>query len=473
VTAALDLLDLGSLDAHQLEVDERTAPLSFARLWHRPPPRTSQRDSIRAMLEPGKLFAFLLGGNRSGKTESVSQLFVALGLGREHHWVSSWCRINGVDQGLIPKGPGIVWCVSGDSNDSRRFLRPKMAKYLGETARWRNHDGNGEAEAVIETERGPAKWVFKSVDQGRDGFQGDSIRACGFDEEPLDNEVVEESMFRIVDQGGRLIFSMTPLYGWTKLLQERVREPRADTVVRFISGEDNPHLDQVALQRSLAATSAHLVDARAHGRITTAEGLVYRLDRSLHVVRAFDPPREWPRYLSIDFGTRNPAAWVWGALDPQDDVLHIYREHYQAGWTTHEHWEANRGIIASDPKLAEAIADPEDLNARMQLAELGLETRIADKDIRGGIDAVSERLALDANGKPGLVIHDCCRHLVQEFEGYRWPKQKGAAADGREQPVKKDDHALDALRYMCLYLKAGSRDEVVAIGSMEAPSYWR
>lgn len=473
MTAALDALDLGFLDAHELEADERQGPLAFARLWHRPLPRTSQRESIRAMLEPKKLFAFLLGGNRSGKTESVSQLFVALGLGREHPWVVAWCRNNGLDLERIPKGPGIVWCVSGDSNDSRRFLRPKMAKYLGPSASWRNHDGNGEAEAVIETELGPAKWVFKSVDQGRDGFQGDSIRACGFDEEPLDNEVVEESMFRVVDQGGRLIFSMTPLYGWTKLLHERVREPRPDTVFRFISGEDNPHLDQEALQRSLAATSAHLVDARAHGRITTAEGLVYRLDRSQHVVRSFAPPADWARYLSIDFGTRNPAAWVWGALDPTDDVLHVYREHYQAGWTTHEHWTANRPIIEADPALEEAIADPEDLNARMQLAELGLETRIADKDIRGGIDAVSERLAFDVNGKPGMVIHDCCRHLVQEFEGYRWPKQKGAAADGREQPVKKDDHALDALRYLCLYLKTHGPEAPLIFGGPTGPSYWR
>jgi phage terminase large subunit-like protein len=433
-----------------LVLARREAPLMFSALWHSP--RTSQSESIKAMLAPGLLFAFLLGGHRSGKTTGGFQMLVAYGLGREHPWVQAWCLLNGVDPMVIPSGPGTIWVVSGDSNDSRRIARPKTGQFLGTSARWRNKDGNGEAEAIIETELGIARWVFKSVDQGRDGFQGDSVRAVAFDEEPLDYEVVEESMFRVVDQAGRIFLFMTPIYGWTRLLAERVREVRSDTVVRRISGPDNPHVDQHALGMALSATSSHLKDARAHGHVTSAEGLVYPFDRALHVVPSFDPPRAWSRYLSIDFGVRNLAAWMYGALDPKDDVLHIFREHFQAGMTVGQHWEENKAWVKGD-HLKRAIADPEDLNARMELEAFGLKTLEADKNIRGGIDAVSARLATNAVGRPSILVHDCCVNLIREFEAYRWPKQRpGALSDPKDAPVKKDDHALDAVRYLCKHL---------------------
>lgn len=484
----------------------REAPLAFAQLWHRDGTRlvdgkevarTSQRDSIRALLEPGKLFAFLLGGNRSGKSEGGAQLLVAYALGREHPWTKAWCTLNGIDPMLIPSGPGTVWVDSGDSNDSRRIARPKIATYLGRSAMWRNRDGNGEAEALIEVPDayaggwgygGVAKWVFKSVDQGRDGHQGDAPRAVAFDEEPLDPEVVEECTFRVVDEGGRLFFLMTPLYGWTALLNDRVREVRTDTVVRYISGEDNPHQNQTALAMSLNAASVHMKEARAHGRVTTAVGLVYPFDRAVHVVPSFTPPLEWPRYLSIDFGTRNPACWLWGAVDGKDDVLHVWREHYAAGMTIKQHvahvtglevTEANLPAIAQywrDQNFAGVVADPEDLDARLELAELGLETTAANKAIRHGIDVVSGRMAQDANGNPHVVYHDCVVNLIREKEGYRWPKSRpGAVNDGTENPVKKDDHAMDALRYLCVFINDSQNDPIADVGGLDlvAASEWR
>lgn len=458
----------------------RDAPLSVARLWHSA--RTSQREAVRQCLTPDPmiLFAFLLGGNRAGKSDAGAQMDVALGLGSAHPWTRSWLNLNRLPLYCIPPEPHTVWCVSGDSNDSIRYVRPKLAKYLGPSAQWKNREGQGEAKATIETEHGTATWWFKSVDQGRDGFQGDAPRAIGFDEEPLDWEVVEECIMRVVDEAGRLHFRMTPLYGWTRLMHERVREVRPDTVVCRISGEDNPHLDQFALARSLAATSESLRRARAFGEITTTEGLVYQLDRERHVVKAFEPPKDWPRYLSIDFGTRNPACWLFGAVDPKDDVLHFHREHHRAGLTLAQHVREVTGFDPTDPsqlpalrewfgQFSGAVADPEDLDARMQLEEWGLETTPANKAIRHGIDVVTTRM-----NTGGVRYHDSCPNLIREKEGYRWPKAKaGAVNDGTETPVKKDDHAVDAERYLCVYLDDNASTGPLAIGGATAPSYWR
>ena len=473
----------------------KMGPIAYARLWHVPPSEagsSSQRDAVRAMLtaDPDVLYAFMLGGHRAGKSDAGAQMDVALALGSAHPWVQAWLEGNGLPLDCIPPEPSTVWCVSPDSNDSIRFVRPKLARYLGASAEWKNREGNGEAKATIETERGVATWWFKSVDQHRDGFQGDAVRAVSFDEEPLDYDVVEESSYRVVDLHGRLYFRMTPLYGWTRLLGERVRNPQSDTVVRYISGVDNPHVDQHALRRAHASTSSHLKSARMHGRITSAEGLVYPMfDRAKHLVRAHAVDAKWRRFLSIDFGTRNPASWHEYALDSKDNVLHVTREHFVAGLTIKQHVAVFTGIDVDDPELTSkarryfaqrnyevAVADPEDKQARMQLEdEYGLETTAANKDIRAGIDAMSERLALDANGNPGMLVHDCCSHFVEEIEGYRWPKSTLSSSGDREQPVKRDDHAMDDARYLCLYLKThDARDEYAVASPLGVgESYWR
>ncbi len=38
---------------------------------------------------------------------------------------------------------------------------------------------------------------------------------------------------------------------------------------------------------------------------------------------------------------------------------------------------------------------------------------------------------------------------VEEFDGYVWSLSEGKA--NKDEPVKQDDHGLDALRYGCMY----------------------
>jgi phage terminase large subunit len=43
-----------------------------------------------------------------------------------------------------------------------------------------------------------------------------------------------------------------------------------------------------------------------------------------------------------------------------------------------------------------------------------------------------------------LVCHEC-KGLIKEIESYVWDPK--ASEKGEDRPLKKDDHALDALRY--------------------------
>ena len=84
------------------------------------------------------------------------------------------------------------------------------------------------------------------------------------------------------------------------------------------------------------------------------------------------------------------------------------------------------------------------------MRECGIDNKPAPKHIGvvETINWVKERLALDSEGKPHLLIHSNCKNLIKEFRRYKWAKsEKG------DRPQKKDDHALDALRYQIAFLK--------------------
>src|SRR5690348_9579064 len=64
-----------------------------------------------------------------------------------------------------------------------------------------------------------------------------------------------------------------------------------------------------------------------HGIWAASEGMVYQdaFDASRNVINRIPIPREWPRYLVIDFGFVHPFVAQWWAEDP-DGRLYLYRE---------------------------------------------------------------------------------------------------------------------------------------------------
>jgi hypothetical protein len=73
--------------------------------------------------------------------------------------------------------------------------------------------------------------------------------------------------------------------------------------------------------------------------------------------------------------------------------------------------------------------------------------RPARKEKMRGIDTVSRHLRPAGEGlPPRLRIFSTCRNLIRELGTYKWPEGTDARDPGNE-PVKKDDHTLDALRY--------------------------
>lgn len=440
-------------------------PLAYARLWHAegwdtsgtsPRARTSQRKAVQGFY--GALAVAVLGGNGTGKSEAMGQLVVACMLGRDHPDVRAWLKGNHLQPEMIPPYPGRVLASALTSDDSRRVVRTKVAKYLPRdgSVRWRNQYGDGVAEAWIPDLRtggnpNGATIVFKSNDQGQRAYQGDEYDIVTFDEEH-DKDVVTESMMRLGRRPWKEGYAghfMTPLKGLTYVYDEFVESPKDGYRAVWMHGADNPHADQDFRRRQQAGLSDAAKRAREFGEFVAGEGRVYSMfSRTAHLIRPVEIPVTWQRWRSIDFGVTNPFCCLWFALDPADRVYHVYRCLYRPGYSTEENGhEIVR--LSEGERFAFDVADPESLDGRKTLADkCDIVTSKANKAVTEGISDVISVLMPDADGKVHLVFHDTpdMRPLLREIEGYRYP-DASSRKDTSENPLKKNDHAMDALRY--------------------------
>jgi phage terminase large subunit len=64
--------------------------------------------------------------------------------------------------------------------------------------------------------------------------------------------------------------------------------------------------------------------------------------------------------------------------------------------------------------------------------------------IKSGIDRIRELFKANK-----LHIHKSCINLISELETYSYPDKKDDHNE-QEKPIKENDHALDALRYVIM-----------------------
>ena len=213
-----------------------------------------------------------------------------------------------------------------------------------------------------------------------------------------------------------------------------------------------------------------------------AEGQVYEdFDPKVHLVDPFPIPPDWRRYRSIDFGFVHPFVCQWWAED-EDGRLYLYREMYYSRRTIAMHAAGNevvRGLVdysQEDGKIHSTICDW-DAGERATLEEHGISTIGADKRIQVGIEKVQERLKIQDDGRPRVMIFKNARveeddelktaykptSTAEEFSGYVWPRVGGKlqrSAD--ERPIKTADHGMDAMRYMIMNRDGGRSGTVRA-----------
>lgn len=197
-----------------------------------------------------------------------------------------------------------------------------------------------------------------------------------------------------------------------------------------------------------------------HGSFDTFEGLVFKefQDREPFVVKPFTIPENWYRFVGIDHGYRNPTAILWGAVS-SEGVVYIYDEFYATQKLVSDLAEIIK-TKNGEQRIQLYLIDPSTRNRNGQTGrsvidefnDRGIFTQPANNDVRAGFNRVHEYFKI-VGGKPRLRIFQNCVNLRTELQTYRWKDlSPSATQDSPEKPLKKNDHTVDALRYMICYL---------------------
>ena len=405
--------------------------------------RTSQRDCL---IDMGREVTAIIGGNRSGKSQAGAMLSVAYAAGRGQKWVRDWLDLNDLDEDLIPEKPGNVWVSSLSYADGLSYLRPKLDMYLPHGTKRYFWNSQNQARAVL-----PSGGVItcKSADSGHSKYQGASIDFAWLDEEHPE-EVYSEVLLRLVDRHGKCLLSLTPVRGLSWIQDQFVTRSLDGYKTRRLSSLDNPWISSKKIRQTVQHMSDESIKTRLYGDFTKQQGLIYPefdFDRHIYKGPLTDLKREWPRFRSIDFGTRHPFCCLWAALGP-DKTVYIYRELYRTEKTTIENGNEINRLSKDDPRYEFSVADPESRDGRLTLARsCRIQTHPALKSVIEGINVVKEYLHPDANGQVHLYIFPSCKNTIREFRLYRWAKNQD-----RDFPKKTDDHAMDSVRYLLMSL---------------------
>lgn len=413
-----------------------------------------RRSSQLTCLEGHGSEAHLLAtGNRFGKSDVGAMLSVAHALGSADPACKMFLENNGLDPNFIQKEAGVVWAVAISFSDALEYLRPKLDRFLPKGTTKKNWGARGRAEAVLPN---GGRIVSMSYEMKRKKFQGGEINFGWIDEEDPDPSVFEEMLLRCTDRNGWILITATPLNGLTWTYEKFYEKALEGYTYVHGTGLDNPFIDPRVLRRKVRGMTESMQRARLFGHFTSQSGLIYQnFNPSIHVIKPFEIPKDGKIFRSIDFGVRNPFCCLWFYWDQKgrfgaDDAVYVFREYYKTERTVIENGKRILDLSKKDQKVLFTVADSAGKGDRLLLSrELKIPTKPSPKELGlvNMIELVLDRLAIHADSKPRLFFFSSCTNLIKEIKKYRWKDTRS-----KDEPVKADDHALDALRYAIGFL---------------------
>lgn len=335
---------------------------------------------------------------------------------------------------------------------------------------------------------------FMSYDQDLDKFAGTSRHWVHFDEEPP-RSIWVECLARLIDTNGDFWMTMTPVEGITwvyeDLYEHNVDNPDGNVEVISINSIENPYLNAAAIQEfSNVLGNDEDSSTRIGGAFVQQGGRVYKnFDPTvggLHVLsepiddpKAMFPNANWLWIMGLDHGLKNPTAVLWMAVNEYGYCV-VFDEHYQNELTIDQHAKIIKerikqhgrfpDLLVADPSIRNRLANT-GVSTHQEYAKLGLPFILGNNDIKSGIIRVKRYFTpapliagvnyrphplfpVAGEAYPRLRISPKCANVIKEGKLYRFKtyanKKLNDDRNPYEEPNPKDDHALDALRYMIM-----------------------
>ena len=425
---------LKALDALKKKDEE-----SFAEKFR---PYTAQLDFLNSAKDSVCLF----GGNQSGKSTVGSFAVMCHATGNYPSW---W-------RGLRFSGPITIWVVGRTSKRVRDTIQEKLFGRLG-----RMGTGMIPKKAIVESsilkqqgtpgaiDRIEIKHVsgdtsviqFFSYEMEREKFEGSTIELVWFDEEPP-KDIYEECKMRVLAKSGNILFTFTPLWGTTPLVEDILGNKYVEKF--WLTMDDAKHLKPEDIERQLEGLSESDKKARRMGIPGVGEGKIIHYPESEYIIEPFEIPAYWRRIGGLDIGLAHPTGAICAAIDDDSDTIYVYKEYRVANKAAFEH--------AAHLKHwgVKFLIDPSAFNR-----QIGTNQSPAHIYNDEGLDLIRannnvESSAIELNrliGSGRLYIFSNLSMLLREMRMWRTKKNEDT---GKIKVVKEEDDLIDPLRYVCM-----------------------
>lgn len=221
---------------------------------------------------------------------------------------------------------------------------------------------------------------------------------------------------------------------------------------------DNPHIPKIEIEAMRNEMDEDSFAQEILGEFRKMTGLVFKdFDRATHMVK-IDTSKfnsNWTFTRALDFGFNHKAALGYFAISPDQREIYMYDGIYQNELTEHD--IANVCIVKDAGKvITNPVADSAQPMSIAELKNYGVKFNpvVKGKDsVKNGITKLAELLKVRKDtGKPTLMFNSSLDWVATEMEKYRWMERK---TDGviTEVPYKKDDDAIDMIRYFSVSYK--------------------
>lgn len=384
-------------------------------------------DFIRRPIAQDARINILEGAVRSGKTITL---------------IPKWLR-------YIVQGPDGLLLIVGVSKDT---VYDNVLRDLFDTVGTENYHYNRSSGDLKIFGRNLK--VIGAKDDGSEKYlRGKTLAGAYVDEGTLiPQRFFQQLLNRLSVTGAKLYLTTNPdtpsHYLYTDyIIDEKQLASGAVDVIHF-ELDDNPNLDDEYKDFIRGAYAGLFYKRFILGLWVMGEGSIYDMwdDANAYDKR---PVKEghWEvaiRDVAVDYGTTNPMVF----LDIYDcgDLVLIDREYYydskKAGRqkTDSQYADDFDAFTGGPDRIRYVVIDPSAASFRVELRNRGYRIKEADNEVLDGI-----RLTATLIGRRILRVNAKCTNLIREVGSYVWNAKK--SEKGKEEPVKKDDHALDAARY--------------------------
>lgn len=342
------------------------------------------------------------GGTRSGKTFSILQV------------LCEWCWIN--------KNAGWVFSIVRKTLPSLRGSAYRDFLQILENEQWYSEEYHNKSEMNYNLFGNLIEFV--SIDQPQK-IRGRKRNVCFINEA---NELSWEDFFQLnIRTTDKIILDYNPSdeYHW---IYDKL-ENRDDADFFVTTYRDNPYLEEALIDEIERLEQADPNYWRVYGlgQRGISQDTIYT-----HWRVCKEMPNKGEQFFGQDFGYNVASALC--QIEIYEGAIYVDEWLYQTKLTTND--LVDEYLILGVRRSLEIFCDAAEPKTIEELHRAGYNVKPADKDVLEGIRKVRSM---------PMYITERSVNTIKEAKNYKWKVDKNGIR--LDEPVKFNDHAMDAIRY--------------------------